>query len=307
MRKSTIFLIMIMLVAVSCSKKEVSQKAENILEAKVTLVKGVAYIFKAETPEKIVVNIGTIVMPGDVLVTGSGSSVVVAIKNRGIMKIGENSEVAFKELLVIDEENNSAVVNLTRGKIISGVKKLIKTSKFNVETPTAVVGVRGTSFMVAVQKEEDSAFPYFVKVPKKSNVITKVGVLTGKVELQNIKEPHTKISIDNMKEATIVNDDFKNIKIVKISPLTIEEIKEIKDAPVVEELKIDEIKEELNLTETESVIKEEVKVKSAVKTKQEVEEAAEESKEELKKDATGNLKKQQKKSGKYLEDETSGW
>jgi len=52
MRKSTIFLIIIMLVAVSCSKKEVSQKAENILEAKVTLVKGVAYIFKAKPQKK---------------------------------------------------------------------------------------------------------------------------------------------------------------------------------------------------------------------------------------------------------------
>lgn len=294
-----------------CGKKEVSQTPQNILEAKVTLVKGEAYILRTDEPEKIAVKIGTKILPSDVLITGKDSYVNVAIKNRGILKIKENSNVTFKELLVIDDLNNATKIQVSAGKVVLGLKKLVKDSKFEVETPKAVAGVRGTSFLVAVYKEDTAGFPYFVKITTKENVVTKLGVLSGKVELKDLTKPEQKVIINALKEATLVNDDFENIKIEKISMETLNEIGAIKELSEIKEYKLEDITDEIKSVEPQiEMIQKGVKTKSEIKTKEEdLKETEENLKEEveIKEKSSENIKKQKKESGKYLNDESGSW
>ncbi len=310
-----LFLIVVSLIGFfSCSKQDSTlEVSENVLKAKVTLVIGNAYILRDDNPTKIKMKIGDRILPNDVIITGKKSAVNIVLANRGIFKIKENSNVSLKNLVNIDDENNKATIKITAGKIIIGLQKLKKESTFEVETPTAVAGVRGTTFMVSVDKKETSAFPYFVKVKKKEDIVTKIAVLTGSVELINPKNNADNKMISALRQATLQNDDFKNVKIEKITRLSLNEISAIKDYSEIKKLKLAEISEEIKQAEpeVEELMKSELKTKSAIKSEVEdlsqTEKAIEAQKIEAKKEAIKKMKSTGKKSeGKYLEDD-QGW
>jgi len=316
MKHVKLIIVMILMISLvgffSCSKQSTSVKlAENVLKAKVTLAMGKAYILRDDNPTKISMKIGDIIHPHDVIITGKNSSVNIVLANRGLIKIQENSHVSLKNLVNIDNENNKATVKVTAGRIVLGLQKLKKDSSFEVETPTAVAGVRGTTFMVSVDKRETSAFPYFVKVKKKEEVVTKIAVLTGKVELVNPKNESDNKMINALREATLENDDFKNIKIEKITRLSLNEISAMKDYSEIKRLKLKEISEEIQQAEpeVEQLLKAELKMKSEIKSEVEdlsqTERAIESQKIEAKKEAIKKMKSSAGKSdGKYLDDQS---
>lgn len=312
--KISFLIFLILSVAImSCSKQEEVQVSEKILKAKVTLVIGKAYLLRDDSPEKIKIRTGARILPNDVILTGKKSAVNIVIANRGVFKIKQNSRVSLKNLIKVDDDNNVASIKVTAGKVVLGLQKLKKNSSFEVETPTAVAGVRGTSFMVSVKQEDKSAFPYFVKVRKKADVVTKVAVLTGSVELINPKNKRQKLMLSSLKEATLNNDDFKNIKVEKITRLSLDEISAIKEYSEIKKLKLKEISDEIEKAEpeVEEIMKSDLKTKSDVKSQQEdlskTEKAIEDQKIEAKKEAIKKMKTSNKKSeGKYLDDE-SGW
>ncbi|NTZ18743.1 hypothetical protein EXW96_14530 [Paenibacillus sp. JMULE4] len=88
---------------------------------------------------------------GDAISTGSSSSVVIRIVDReDELTIGSNAEVYIADLL---EENGGkkSKVKAWAGSLWAKVKSLVSPEdEFEVETPTAVMGVRGTQFMTLV-------------------------------------------------------------------------------------------------------------------------------------------------------------
>ncbi len=317
MRNLRLSILILVIVSVACffgcSKQDTIEVSEKILKAKVTLVKGKAFILRDDNPTKIKVRIGERILPNDVIITGKKSAVNVVIVNRGIFKIKENSNVSLKTLIKSDDENNVARIKITAGRIVLGLRKLKKNSTFEVETPTAVAGVRGTSFMVTVENKETSAFPYFVKVRKKEEIVTKIAVLTGKVELINPKNPRDNRIIASLRQATLKNDDFKNVKIEKITRLSMNEISSIKDLSEIKKLKLQDISEEITKAApaVEELMKSELKTKAEIKSQLEdlsqTEKAIENQKIEAKKEAIKKMKRtRQKSDSKYLEDE-QGW
>ncbi|WP_010491378.1 FecR domain-containing protein [Paenibacillus elgii] len=88
---------------------------------------------------------------GDSIVTGPSSSVVLRVVDReDEITIGENSEIYISDLV---EKNGGkkTKVKSWAGSLWAKVKSLIGSEEeFEVETPTAVMGVRGTNFMTSV-------------------------------------------------------------------------------------------------------------------------------------------------------------
>ncbi|MCP1309474.1 FecR domain-containing protein [Paenibacillus tyrfis] len=88
---------------------------------------------------------------GDSIVTGPSSSVVLRVVDReDEITIGENSEVYISDLV---EKNGGkkTKVKSWAGSLWAKVKSLVGSEEeFEVETPTAVMGVRGTNFMTSV-------------------------------------------------------------------------------------------------------------------------------------------------------------
>jgi len=118
-------------------------------------IKGKAEIKRAGSPRFVSAVKNMTVEPGDEIRTAAGSKVVVTLEKTAVNGIGENTQWTLGTLEVNPENSATQVeINVPQGKLWSEVGKLkTKDSSFQVTTPTAVTGVRGTVFLVEVQKE----------------------------------------------------------------------------------------------------------------------------------------------------------
>jgi hypothetical protein len=99
--------------------------------------------------------VGMMVEIGSTLNTGKNSFCEIVFDEKNVFKIFENSET------ILDFTTESKGIFLKTGAIASVVKRLIsftdlKRYRYAVRTPTAVAGVRGTSFYVRVEKDDST-------------------------------------------------------------------------------------------------------------------------------------------------------
>ncbi len=97
---------------------------------------------------------------GAVIKTGKSSTVVLDVNGGGktaTLDIDPESELLLSQLLENKANNTqTTLLDLSLGKILVKAKKLhTKDSKFEVKTPTSVVGIRGTVFSVEVEAVEE--------------------------------------------------------------------------------------------------------------------------------------------------------
>ncbi len=98
----------------------------------------------------------------DLIITGTDSSADVAIKGFGVMKIGSNTRVRVAALTGT-EDGARADLSLEEGDLVSIINREDSNHDYNVITPTAVAGVRGTLFLTSVSREgEDKVVRFAV-------------------------------------------------------------------------------------------------------------------------------------------------
>ncbi|WP_020616912.1 FecR family protein [Paenibacillus daejeonensis] len=91
---------------------------------------------------------------GDTVTTSKGARVVLELSSskaeRDSVTIGENSQVTFTKLK--DDKGTKTKMNIWAGSLWVKVKSITNASdQFELETPTAIMGVRGTHFLVVVE------------------------------------------------------------------------------------------------------------------------------------------------------------
>ncbi len=87
---------------------------------------------------------------GDTIKTGEKSVAIIQFENNAAsVEIQENAEFSISKFNAKEQELVS-----TRGNFWINAKKLNKESNFNIVMPTAVAGIRGTSFYAFELKEE---------------------------------------------------------------------------------------------------------------------------------------------------------
>lgn len=118
---------------------------------------------------------GMSLVEGDLIRTGKGSSAFLLLDDGSTLRIYEES------LFQVSELKKSSVFQLWTGKVWVKVKKLLEIdSVFQVKTPNAVIGVRGTEFFVSYSAFEGT----------RSGVIEgKVAVMTAAMEISPDGEP----------------------------------------------------------------------------------------------------------------------
>ncbi len=92
----------------------------------------------------------------DVLQSSSGGSMDISLNNLAGCRVLPSSEVNIDETVT---ENMR--LNVASGNVILNLQKLPKTSRFRVETPTAVASVRGTQFWGRVDAASGDAVTTF--------------------------------------------------------------------------------------------------------------------------------------------------
>ena len=120
---------------------------------RIKVVSGSAYIMRGS--DTIPARAGELVYAADGLRTGDGGSVGVTLRDDTRLSLGPNSEVRLDRYVYAPGNGGlGMVIKFVRGvaAYVSGRIARIAPESIRLETPSAIVGVRGTS--VAVKVEE---------------------------------------------------------------------------------------------------------------------------------------------------------
>lgn len=86
----------------------------------------------------------------DVIATGDNSTAKMVFDDKSTITLTPKSNMVVKEFAIKNKERRG-IFSLTMGKLVANVTKFVGgKNAFEVHTPTAVCGVRGTGFEVAV-------------------------------------------------------------------------------------------------------------------------------------------------------------
>ena len=134
--------------------------AEEKHNAKVITVNGKAEMMIAPNKSWLPVKAGMVLSEGDVLRTMAKSGILLNVDGKGqnaTVDIKENTQLLLAELLVDREKGTEkTLLDLAMGEVLIKAQKIrAEESKFEVKTPTSIVGVRGTTFAVKVEAVEE--------------------------------------------------------------------------------------------------------------------------------------------------------
>ena len=137
-------LAVFMLIATPPSKAYAAASIGRIVHAY-----GPTWVQRGTTREKA--ERGQIVLRNDSIVTGKRGRVKIIMGDGSKVYIGANSRVSLRKYSLRGTKLLNASINMLWGKARFLVSKLkARNSFFRVRTPTAVLGVRGTEFVVIV-------------------------------------------------------------------------------------------------------------------------------------------------------------
>ena len=125
--------------------------AADVGEVKV--VKGNAHIERGA--ERLAVNPGMAVQQSDKVVTGADGTVGITFSDNSLLSIGPDSRFAI-DRYVFDSTTHAGQFDSTLSKgtlaVVSG--KMVKQSpeSMKIRTPSSIMGVRGTEFVVKVDE-----------------------------------------------------------------------------------------------------------------------------------------------------------
>ena len=126
--------------------------------AQVTYLVRPVEIKRKGAPQFQPLNMGDKVNAGDTVRTGFGARVEITISPKRVFRIGQASEVELPELEDSRDKGIRANFNLLLGRFWAGVLRPIQNlqaERFQVNTPTATIGIKGTQFGVDYDKKQD--------------------------------------------------------------------------------------------------------------------------------------------------------
>lgn len=128
-----------------CGKKEQAQTDVSGRKMLVVLASGDAEVTRQGN--KLPVKVGLVVQTGDLINTGSGS-MDLQTRNGSAIRLKENSSVAVDALTEGAQQETTLALN--KGGLLATVDKQNRGSSYKIVTPTAIAGVRGTSYSITV-------------------------------------------------------------------------------------------------------------------------------------------------------------
>ncbi len=185
MKKILLSVLVLTLVFASCAKK-VTMKQQDVT---VTFMMGSVEKKDAGSAQWQKLALRDKLTKGQMIKTAGKSQCDLQLSASALFRIKSDSVVEIKNLFIDPKTGvEKTALSIQEGSILSKINKLKKDSSMNIETPTAVAGVRGTEFFVAVDKGQN----------------TTVAVQEGKVSMKPtpvISEADMKKASSEMKEA----------------------------------------------------------------------------------------------------------
>ncbi|MBL8021552.1 MAG: FecR domain-containing protein [Leptospirales bacterium] len=221
--KLSMGLIALVIMSAACGKQQSQVKEQDVNIARLTFMTGKVTATTAGTEKTL--NVGDLLQQGDKIVTGSDSTAEIFIKGQGIVRLAAQTEMTLASI----QENMKTQINVQSGSTAFFLKKVERAGEFTVQTPTAIAGVRGTTFMVAVDNASTSRVSLYngaVQVQNdkgKTVILDKPGELTvrsGQDISENAVRPLSKESLTAIQKLAV----FQKNSIMEYNSL-LEEIK----------------------------------------------------------------------------------
>ena len=120
---------------------------------------------------------------GETIQTGPDSRVELAIKRGSVVRIMADSHFSVEHSVAVGETGRETQTYLERGRLYAVVERTEAESSFDVRTPTAIAGVRGTSFRVSVGQDTTEVY-----VVRGSVEVARTGALSEDPEARTASE-----------------------------------------------------------------------------------------------------------------------
>ena len=112
---------------------------------------------------------------GDKVRTKEKSSAEITFDYENIVELSEDSLLKIQKIKIREDNSKESLLKLEMGRVLAEIETIpFPLSKFEIRTPTAVAGARGTGFMVEIKDEK-----------------TLIAVFKGKVEVRGITREGT--------------------------------------------------------------------------------------------------------------------
>ena len=116
-------------------------------------IEGQAWILRGE--ERILAKAGTRLMVNDIMKTGVDGAMGIILRDDTIISMGPSSQMVLSEFVFQPEQKHLGMVTkFLKGTFtyISGVMVKLDPESVKVETPEAMVAIRGTHFLIKVEE-----------------------------------------------------------------------------------------------------------------------------------------------------------
>jgi len=125
---------------------------DTLRVAKILDTQGDVKVYRAGGEKSFAAYKGMGLTQGDTIITGANGKVTLEVDKDKEMKIGPNTQLMISELVQSLRNNaDKSSFNLKAGQVYTRVKnQLAPGAKYEIRTPTAVMGVRGTQFFVSL-------------------------------------------------------------------------------------------------------------------------------------------------------------
>jgi len=125
-----------------------------------TKIEGRVDILRTRGGEAAVVRVGDPVNMGDAIRTKQNSKAEIQFKDDSVIQLAPETRITIDEYSFRGEVRERGMIGLFRGKLRAIVSKLrasvvpasMGASNFNIKTPTAIAGVRGTDLIVFYER-----------------------------------------------------------------------------------------------------------------------------------------------------------
>ncbi len=185
-------LVLFLLVGILCLSSAFRTHAREAAMGKVASMQGTVAIQRAKQTTWLQARKHTEIFFGDIIQTGEGSEAVISLVDDSIMRVRANSKIVLNTRISPVEKKSSVL--LFFGRLWSKVsRKALRKKVFEVQTPTAVCGVRGTDFEIAAYEDGTML----------------VQVVSGEVEVDNETTRETLAAT----QGTQVSFDQKEIRV----------------------------------------------------------------------------------------------
>ena len=155
MRTAKVLIIMVCAVFVAT----MAMAADMQRSAKILEMEGSVEV-KAASGSWAPASLDMALVQGDMIRTKAKSFVLLNVDGMAqtaTVEVKQNTLMTLAELIEDrDAQTQSTLLDLALGEVLIKAKKLhSEKSRFEVKTPTSIVGVRGTTFSVAVEAQEE--------------------------------------------------------------------------------------------------------------------------------------------------------